>query len=372
MSKMRDGLSCVLCAVVFAMLTVCMSPVSAATADYEKELTQARSEMAAYKIAVLKTPEIEALAKEMKSLDEAAAIKDKEFRAMVDNKLNKDPKYIELMARSKEASEVNALISKYRTEAENDPQAAKLKKESDALRSKAKALEAEAKKLVDAKFNSNEKVRSLLAKKAELAKAASEGAKYKNAVMGDVQIQQLQKALKIAKDAAMAKRSELRKISENLLKNDEKMVKLEAKIKELNDKAMEMRKATDAARKQAAPKPPAAQKSQKDERGAQATAQAGGGMSDGSGEGATQPMESGPSAGQASEGVSDRSKGDRSENEVSDLVAQYDKYKKDIEVVGKRLNSVLSELPQDSKLFQKTKGSLVKIGLPNINPEMFR
>lgn len=49
----------------------------------------------------------------------------------------------------------------------------------------------------------------------------------------------------------------------------------------------------------------------------------------------------------------------------------YKKHKKQIEVVSKKIYSLLQHLPEDSKLYQKTKEELKQIGIPDIDNNLF-
>jgi len=57
--------------------------------------------------------------------------------------------------------------------------------------------------------------------------------------------------------------------------------------------------------------------------------------------------------------------------QLKKFILLYKKHKKQLEAVSKKICSLLQHIPEDSKLYQKTKEELKKVGIPEIDKNMF-
>jgi chromosome segregation ATPase len=239
-----------LCAVVLPVFlfgaSLCASDAWAATADDiakgERELASARNDLELHRKKLLENPILVKVKKEVSELDSTVKNKDKEFADMLDSKINKNPTYLELVAKVRELNSVNADLRKCAAAAENDPEVKKIRKEAQDLRSKAQALDLEARKEADSKFNSDPKVKELLAKQSGLKDSARAEADFRRGAMNDPQVKALQAELGDTRKRIAAKDKELRAATDSMLKADQKLKTLDLRVKELNQKLIQLKK----------------------------------------------------------------------------------------------------------------------------------
>ncbi len=211
-------------------------------AQYEKKLADARKEAELYKKGLMEGPVAAGIKKEAAALDASAKAKGRELASILDSKLEKNPAYLELVAKTKELDRVNSEIRKIRSAADSDPDVRALQKESAELRARAAAKDQEARRLADSKYNADPKLKDLLTKKSLVANAGKEAADFKKAAMNDPQIKKLQAESSDLKKQLTAKNSRLRAATDNLLKTDVRLKALESRVTELNKQAAESRK----------------------------------------------------------------------------------------------------------------------------------
>ena len=211
------------------------------------DLTHANKEVTAYKDKFLASPQIVALKKEVANFNESLKTKAKELEDLLNTKYNKSPEVVDLSAKVKETYAINSELIQAHNGIENEPEIKNMKKEAADLRAKALAIEREAKKLVESKFNSDKKVKELQDKKANLGNATAKLFNLRKGVMNSSDVKALQVEISKLKDNLTTKANELRKASNNTLKmlnSDEKFKVLEQNVKDLSQKVRNSRKAS--------------------------------------------------------------------------------------------------------------------------------
>jgi DNA repair exonuclease SbcCD ATPase subunit len=212
----------------------------------QNDLTDANKKVMAYKDNFLASPQIVALKKEAADLGTSLKTKAKELEDLLDVKYNKNPEFVDLSAKVKEADAINSELTKIHNSIESEPEIKNMKKEAADLRAKALTIEQEAKKLLESKFSSDKKVKELQDKKANLGNAAAKLANLRKDVMNSPEVKALQAEIAKLKDNLTTKANELRKTSDSTLKilnSDEKFKALEQNVKDLRQKVENLRKA---------------------------------------------------------------------------------------------------------------------------------
>ena len=215
----------------------------------QNNLANANKEVATYKDKILSSPQMVALKKEAADFDKSLKAKGKELSDLLNAKYNKNPEFVDLSAKIKEADAINSELTKIHNDAEGTPEIKNMKKEASDLRAKALSTEQEAKKLVDSKLSSDKHFKELQDKKASLGNAASKLATLRKDVMNNPDVKTLEAEVAKLKDNLITKANELRKASDSALKMlsaDEKFKALQQNVKDLNQKIENLRKASPA------------------------------------------------------------------------------------------------------------------------------
>jgi len=253
---------------------------------------------------------------------------------------------------------LNAELRKQKALAENDPEVKKLRDEAADLLAKTRAKEAEAKKLADTKFNSNESVKGILAKKHETESAIKELGEFKTGVMQSPQVKGLNdEVLKLQKESFL-KNVELRKTMGEQLRKDKKMTELELKWRETTGEAAPMLGREPIGLPAGGNQPNAANLAGLAK------------LLGGKGQGALTP-EMLKAAGNMNPELLTKLAGGKSSKDLTGLVGNYQRQKTGIESTTTSIKTILDTLPPDSPIVSKTKEGLASIGMPKLNPDLF-
>lgn len=360
-------------AVVAILAVRSLAAVDDPVAQCSKEIAEVRRAMDERQRALRADPEIAVFEQEVKERTAKVRAKDKEVADLTNATVNQDPQFIKLKAIANEAGKVSMEIKKLRDEAEKDPQVVVLFREVADLKAQAKKKEEEAKKLIDAKLAADGKTAALLAKKETVDKASKELNEFRKGAGQDPKMQALQAERDQLRSGLTAATGKLRDLLASKMESDAPAVKLNARLQELNAKMAKLR-GTGAKGPRAgtagagAPgEGSMASDTEMASRGADS------GMAESPepraaemGAAGEQPPE------QGSRGLPGKLAGARSDVELKSLVSTYEKSKMDVEVAATRITKILSALPREGALYQKTKATLATIGIPRVNPEMFQ
>ena len=194
MKRLRTGLvitSLVVAAIASLFGDRALIAAEDEVAKYEKSLSNAKKELEAYRKGLLNSPAISAIKKEMEGIAASSKAKDKELAALLDPMLNSNPAYMDLESKAKEAGNIESELRKYRAAIESSSEIVSLKKEATDLRARAQAREQEMRRIFDARFTADQKVKDLIGRKEIAAKAQREAAELKKNVMNVPQVKAL-------------------------------------------------------------------------------------------------------------------------------------------------------------------------------------
>ncbi len=214
-------------------------------AKAEKELAAAKKDLEAYRSKLAENPAVANLRKEIAALEASAKAKAKELESLLNTRMNKEPAFLELTAKAKELEGVNKELAEIRARLDKDPEVAKIKKDAAYMRTRAAEFDKEAKKLLDAKFNSDEKAKELTAKQAALKNVPRDVANFRKDVMNSPEVRTLQQEVDRLKKGLGSKSIELGKATRETakaLKEDKRLKSLESKVKDLGQKLASLKK----------------------------------------------------------------------------------------------------------------------------------
>lgn len=287
-----------------------------------RELADAKAALAEYGKQFSESTELADIKKSISDLDAALKAKQKELAAILEQKMDKDPAYIELSAKKKEYDSIVANIAAKRAEAEKDAKVKALRKEAAELKAKSNTKIKEAATVIEAKLKSDPVVKALAQRKEALATAPRDVTNFKNTILNEPSVKAIRDQIQESTAALSEKKADLREIVVEKMQADPKYNELNDKVRMLTEKAT----------------------------------------------GKKMPPVEGMGAGMAAAGAKapaiDPATEKKLAEELSSLISLYEKNKIELEDAIRKIKSILSQLPPDSQLYKNTKNALSKIGAP--------
>lgn len=286
------------------------------------ELASTRAALAEYEKQLSDSPELADMKKSVAELETALKTKQKELSVVLEQKLDKNKTYIDLLAKKKEFDKVESDLAAKRKETENDPQIKALRKEAADLKTSADAKNKEADAALEAKYSSEQSVKDLTKRKKALESASKDVSDFKNKVLSEPAVKSLSDQVKESEKVLSEKRAELREAISQKMQFDPKHADLADKLQTLSEKAAgrQVPGPEDAKNRAAAPETGAKELDPNTEK--------------------------------------------KLAEELNALISMYEKNKTEIEKTVEKIKSIMEQLPPDSTLYKNAKNAILKTGAP--------
>jgi hypothetical protein len=285
----------------------------------KRELAGAKAAITECEKQLSESGELADLKKTIADTEASLKAKQKELSATLEQKLDKNPAYIEASSKKKELDKIESELAAKRKEAGDDPKVQALRKEAADLKANSEAKTKEANAMVENKFNSDLAVKDLLQRKTALASASKDAGDFKNKVINEPSVKALKDQLEEYGKTLSEKKTELREGIAEKMQSDPKYAELAAKLNALTEKI--------TGQKMSMP----------------------------------EGMQGGMAAPEAKAKTIDKATEKKLAEELNSLLSVCEKNKAEIEEAMGKIMAILNQLPPDSQLYKNTKSAVLKL-----------